>query len=54
MYLSCDHRYKVQLAAIDEEDNEVEVNCMEGCGKVRRRYRWPRNIDKIWLTETMY
>lgn len=42
-------RYIGQITDLDEEDNEVEVNCMEECGKVQGRYKWPRNADKIWL-----
>ncbi|WAR14247.1 hypothetical protein MAR_004352 [Mya arenaria] len=44
-----DCRYIGQVTEIDDEDDEVEVNCMEECGKVSGRYRWPRNTDKIWL-----
>ena len=41
--------YIGQVTEGDDEDNEVEVSCMEECGKVHGRYKWPRNIDKIWL-----
>lgn len=42
--------YIGQVNDIDEEDNEVEVNCMEKCQKIEGRYKWPTRQDKIWLS----
>lgn len=40
--------YIGQVRDIDEDDDDVEVNCMEECNKVEGRYKWPRKEDKIW------
>ena len=41
--------YIGKVIALDDDDNEIEVTCMEECGKTEGRYRWPRNKDTIWL-----
>lgn len=41
--------YIGQVTDIDEDENEVEVNCMEKCNKIEGRYKWPSKEDKIWL-----
>ena len=43
--------YIGQIIDCDDEDNEVEVRCMEKCGKVEGRFKWPRVEDKIWISK---
>lgn len=43
--------YIGKIVDIDGRDNEVEVTCMEKCGKIEGRFKWPRNEDKIWRNQ---
>lgn len=48
--LEYDKKYYIgKIEPIDEDDGELEVTCMESCGTVEGRYRWPKNEDKIWI-----
>ena len=43
--LEYDKKYYIgKIESIDEDDGELEVTCMESCGKVEGRYRWPKNL----------
>ena len=43
--------YIGQIMNCDDEDNEVEVKCMEKCGKVDGRFKWPRTEDITWIKQ---
>ncbi|WAR12325.1 hypothetical protein MAR_026505 [Mya arenaria] len=47
--IAYDMKYYAKVTDIDKEDGELEVACMESCGKTVGRYKWPRNEDKIWI-----
>ena len=41
--------YIGQILDCDDEDNEVK--CMEKCGNVEGRFKWPRVEYKIWISK---
>ena len=46
-----DKNYTGKIMECDDNDNEVEVNCMERCGKVEWKFKWPRKEDRIWISK---
>lgn len=44
--------YIGKVMSVDESDNEIDVTCMEACGKTEGRYKWPRKEDRIWIPKS--
>lgn len=42
-------RYIGQVIEVDSDDDSVHINFMTKSGKTAGRFKWPANVDKIWV-----
>lgn len=43
---------QVQDIHVDEDDHEIFVRCMSSCGKYGDSFRWPKEVNELWVKPT--
>lgn len=46
-----DNWYIGQILELDETDGEIHVNFLESSGKYGNNFKWPKNMDDLWITK---